>query len=132
MIQKGATGDQKIAVTFVHGFPIVGINAGVDADRLLITSVNNERMVVSDGRSAQSWMILPYNREQNVWQAQGTVAVEISREQASDEARLRTRLDEVRKVWSSYVAPGTTLNILLVEALHPQLRDPAAGAYRAL
>ncbi len=132
VIQKGATGDQKIAVTFVHGFPIMGINAGADADRLLITSVNNERMVVSDGRSVQSWMILPYNREQNVWQAQGTVAVEISREQASDEARLRTRLDEVRKVWSSYVAPGTTLNILLVEALHPQLRDPAAGAYRAL
>ncbi|CCK16744.1 FIG00553836: hypothetical protein [Cronobacter universalis NCTC 9529] len=103
-----------------------------DADNLLITSVNNERMVVSDGRSAQSWMILPYNSEQNVWQAQGTVAVEISREQASDEARLRARLEEVRKVWSSYVAPGTTLNILLVEALHPQLRDPARPRMRAL
>ncbi|MBF3313812.1 hypothetical protein ISU77_16955, partial [Leptospira borgpetersenii serovar Hardjo-bovis] len=49
-----------------------------------------------------------------------------------DEARLRARLEEVRKVWSSYVAPGTTLNILLVEALHPQLRGPAAGAYLAL
>ncbi|CCJ80071.1 FIG00553836: hypothetical protein [Cronobacter dublinensis 1210] len=130
--QMGEAGEKKVAVTFVHGFPIVGINASVDADRLLITSVNNERMVVSDGRSAQSWMILPYNSEQNVWQAQGTVAVEISREQASDDARLRARLDEVRKVWSAYLAPGATLNILLVEALHPQLRDPAAGAYRAL
>ncbi|ALB61090.1 FIG00553836: hypothetical protein [Cronobacter condimenti 1330] len=130
--QMGVAGEEKVAVTFVHGFPIVGINANVDADRLLITSVNNERMVVSDGRAAQSWMILPYNSTQNVWQAQGTVAVEISREQASDEARLRTRLDEVRKVWSAYLAPGATLNILLVEALHPQLRDPAAGAYRAL
>ncbi|HEI3539051.1 TPA: hypothetical protein SI383_004644 [Escherichia coli] len=132
VLLKGAGGEQKLAVTFVHGFPVVGVKADVDATRLLITGVNNERMIVSDGRSAGSWMILPYHRDQNVWVAQGTVAVEISREQADDEAYLRARLEEVRNVWSGYVGPGTTLNILLVDALHPQLRDPAAGAYRAL
>lgn len=124
--------EKKITMTFVHGFPVSGLSDKVDADRLLITTVNNERMVASEGSLAQSWMILPYVNSLNGWQANGTVAVEISREVASDDARLQARLDEVRKVWTPWFEPGTRLNILLIDSLHPQLRDPAVGAYKTV
>jgi hypothetical protein len=35
------------------------------------------------------------------------------------------------KTWSAWVAPGTPLNIVLIDTLRPQLRDPAVGAWRA-
>ncbi|MGY5956723.1 Type VI secretion system-associated protein [Kosakonia sp. BK9b] len=124
--------EKKTTMTFVHGFPVSGLSESADADRLLITTVNNERMVVSEGTLAQSWMILPYVQSLNGWKANGTVAVEISRDVASDETRLRARIDEVRKVWAPWFEPGTRLNILLIDSLHPQLRDPAVGKYRTL
>lgn len=77
-------------------------------------------------------MILPYVNSLNGWQANGTVAVEISREVASDATRLKARLDEVRKVWTPWFEPGTRLNILLIDSLHPQLRDPAVGTYKTV
>ncbi|AHJ73591.1 hypothetical protein [Kosakonia sacchari] len=124
--------EKKITMTFVHGFPVSGLNASVDADRLLITTVNNERMVVSEGTLAQSWMILPYVDSLNGWQANGTVAVEISRDVANDQARLQARIDEVRKAWTPWFEPGTHLNILLIDSLHPQLRNPAVGTYKTV
>lgn len=124
--------EKKITMTFVHGFPVSGLSDNVDADRLLITTVNNERMVVSEGSQAQSWMILPYVNSLNGWQANGTVAVEISRDVASDATRLQARLDDVRKAWTPWFEPGTHLNILLIDSLHPQLRDPAVGTYKTL
>lgn len=130
IVQNGDGGEKRIVMTFVHGFPVNGLNSNVDANRLLITSVNNERMVVSNEKAPQSWMILPYSQEINGWKASGTVAVEVSRELALDETRLQARLNDVRKVWSGWLEPGTSLTLLLVDNLHPQLRDPAAGAWR--
>lgn len=132
VVQLSHNAPKKMTMTFVHGFPVSGLNTRVNADNLLITTVNNERMVVSDGRANQSWMILPYSADLNGWLAEGTVAVEMPREQASDDARLRARLETVRKVWSSYLEPGANLKILLVDSLSPLLRDPAAGAYRVV
>lgn len=129
-VSNGA--EKKITMTFVHGFPVSGLSDKVDADRLLITTVNNERMVVSEGSLAQSWMILPYVNSLNGWQANGTVAVEVSREVASDETRLQARLNEVRKAWTPWFEPGTRLTILLIDSLHPQLRDPTVGTYRTI
>lgn len=124
--------ERKTTMTFVHGFPVSGLSESADADRLLITTVNNERMVASEGSLGQSWMILPYVPSLSGWQANGTVAVEVSRELVNDQARLQARLDEVRKVWTPWFAPGTTLNILLIDSLRPQLRDPAVGTYKAV
>lgn len=132
VVQVSSDAQKKMTMTFVHGFPVSGLNTGANADSLLITTVNNERMVVSDGRAAQSWMILPYAPDLNGWLADGTVAIEMPREQASDDARLRARLEAVRKVWSGYLKPGADLKILLVDSLSPMLRDPAAGAYRVV
>ena len=132
VIQLSNGGEKKVTMTFVHGFPVNGLSSNVDADRLLITTVNNERMVASEGGSGQSWILLPYDTALNAWQANGTVVVEVSRELASDESRLRTRLDEVRKVWTPWFEPGTHLNIVLIDALRPQLRDPAVGKYTSV
>lgn len=130
--QLSAGGEKKIAMTFVQGFPVIGLNKNADAKKLTIASANNERMVISDGRLAQSWMILPYDANLNSWLANGTVAVEVPHDLAGNDDRLRLRLEEVRKVWSSWLEPGASLTIVLVDALYPQLRDPAAGAYRTL
>ena len=129
--QTRSGGQKEIAVTYIHGFPVMGLNQSVDPEHALITSVNKERMVFSTPNSDQSWMILPYDSALNGWKSNGTVAVEISREPASDDAQLQARCAAVKKVWSAWVTPGTTLNIVLIDTLRPQLRDPAVGAWRA-
>lgn len=129
--QTRSGGQKEIAVTYIHGFPVMGLNQSVDPEHALITSVNKERMVFSTPNSDQSWMILPYDSALNGWKSNGTVAVEISRETASDDAKLQARIAAVKKVWSAWVTLGTTLNIVLIDTLRPQLRDPAVGAWRA-
>ncbi len=132
MISQSRNGGQKeMAVTYIHGFPVMGLNQNADPENALITSVNKERMVFSTPNSDQSWMILPYDNALNGWKSNGTVAVEISRETASDDAKLQARIAAVKKTWSAWVAPGTSLNIVLIDTLRPQLRDPAVGAWRA-
>jgi len=110
---------------------VTGLKQSADPENALITSVNKERMVFSTPNSDQSWMILPYDSALNSWKSNGTVAVEISREIASDDAKLQARIAAVKKTWSAWVAPGTPLNIVLIDTLRPQLRDPAVGAWRA-
>ncbi|WP_203461303.1 hypothetical protein [Enterobacter cloacae] len=129
--QTRSGGQKEIAVTYIHGFPVMGLNQSVDPEHALITSVNKERMVFSTPNSDQSWMILPYDSTLNGWKSNGTVAVEITRETASDDVKLQARIAAVKKVWSAWVTPGTTLNIVLIDTLRPQLRDPAVGAWRA-
>ncbi|TNV22741.1 hypothetical protein FH968_01440 [Buttiauxella sp. B2] len=131
IIQSGVHGEKRHMMTFVHGFPVSGLSKEASSDSLLITSLNNERMVVSNEHAPQSWMILPYNSELNSWQATGTVAVEVSREMTVDESGIQARLNEVRKVWSAWLAPDTPITLLLIDSLRPQLRDPAVGAWRA-
>lgn len=86
-----------MAVTYIHGFPVMGLNQNADPENALITSVNKERMVFSTPNSDQSWMILPYDNALNGWKSNGTVAVEISRETASDDAKLQVRIAAVKK-----------------------------------
>ncbi|MEW7314767.1 hypothetical protein AB1E22_19030 [Buttiauxella gaviniae] len=131
IVQSGTHGEKRHMMTFVHGFPVSGLSNDASSDSLLITSLNNERMVVSNEHAPQSWMILPYNAQLNGWQATGTVAVEVPREMTVDEAGIQKRLNEVRKVWSAWLAPDTPITLLLIDSLRPQLRDPAVGAWRA-
>lgn len=131
VIQSGKNGEKRLEMTFVHGFPVSGLSNNANADTLLITSLNNERMVVSNENAPLSWMILPYKPELNGWQTTGTIAVEVPREMALDESRLQARLNEIRRVWSAWLEPDTTITLLLIDSLHPQLRDPAVGAWRA-
>lgn len=122
---------KNITVTFLQGFPVIGLAAKSDKRGLQITTVNNERMVLTDERSPQSWLILPWSNDFNGWQAGGTVAVQMGQAQAGDEGALKARLNEVRKVWSPYLS-AAPLTILLVDSFNPQLKDPAAGAWRTI
>lgn len=132
VISQTRNGEQKeMAVTYIHGFLVMGLNKSADPENALITSVNKERMVFSTQNSNQSWMILPYDSTLNGWKSNGTVAVEISRETASDDAKLQARIAAVKQTWRAWVVPGSTLNIVLIDTLRPQLRDPAAGTWRA-
>ena len=124
-------GQKEIPVTYIHGFPVMGLNQSADPENVLLASVNKERMVFSTPGSDQSWMILPYDSSLNGWKSNGTVAVEISRETASDDAKLQARIAAAKKIWGAWVPPGTALNIVLIDTLRPQLRDPAVGAWRA-
>lgn len=128
-IGHGAAKNQP--VTFLQGFPVMGLATKSDKRGLQITTVNNERMVLADERSPQSWMILPWSSDLNGWQASGVVAVQVSQAEAGDESALKARLGEVRKVWSSYLNDAP-LTIKLVNALYPQLKDPTAGAWRTI
>lgn len=123
---------KEMPVTWIHGFPVMGLSEKVDPEKALITSVNKERMVFSTQNSNQSWMLLPYDPALGGWKIDGTVAVEISREMASDDAKLQARIKAVKQTWSPWLAPGTSLNIVLIDTLRPQLRDPAIGAWRAV
>lgn len=106
VISQSRNGGQKeIPVTYIHGFPVMGLNQSADPENALITSVNKERMVFSTSNSDQSWMILPYDSSLNGWKSNGTVAVEISRETASDDAKLQARIAAVKKSG----APGLPL-----------------------
>ncbi|WP_380184667.1 hypothetical protein [Kalamiella sp. sgz302252] len=129
--QLGKGASRKRQVSFLQGFPVSGLNNSAIGRDMQITTVNNERMVLSDERSPESWMVVPYAPALNGWQADGTVVVAISQQAAKDESTLKARLNEVRKVWAPYLADGK-ITVRLVDEIHPQLKDPAAGAYRTL
>lgn len=132
LTQMGKGASSNVPVVFLEGFPVAGLTSkATDAD-VQITTVNNERMVLTDEKSPQSWMVLPYAPQLNGWQADGTLVVQISQQEASDESALKARLNEVRKVWVPYLLEKDSLIIRLVEALHPELKDPAAGSFRTL
>lgn len=128
--QMGKGAAKNIRVSFLQGFPVAGLNSKAIGRSVQITTVNSERMVLSDEKSPQSWMIVPYAPEINGWQANGTVVVEIGQQDAREESGLKARLDEVRKVWAPYLDDRTSLTIKLVEEIHPQLKDPAAGSFK--
>ena len=100
---------------------------------LLITAVNNQRMVVSNENAQQSWMILPDVAGQNGWQMTGTLAIEMSQELANDPSRLQARIEAARSVWTPWLAPGyQTQRCAYRFGLSAQPpRNPAAGAWRA-
>ncbi|MBP2168765.1 hypothetical protein J2125_001957 [Erwinia toletana] len=125
--ENGAT--KTTRVTFVSGFPVEGLKKSDDA--LRITTVNNERMVLRNDKSPQSWLILPWQPQSNSWSANGVIAVQMTPQEASDDDVLKARINEVRKSWGSYLNSDKQ-PVGLVQALSPQLKDPAAGAFRTL
>lgn len=116
-------------VIFVSGFPVEGLKSTDDSVR--ITTVNNERIVLHSDKSTQSWLILPWQPQTNSWSANGVIAVQMTPQAASDEDAVKARVSEVRKVWGNYLN-SDKLAVELVQTLSPQLKDPAAGAFRTL
>ncbi|WP_292993215.1 hypothetical protein [Pantoea sp.] len=132
LTQQGNGAPAAVGVTFLQGFPVMGLSSQSSTAELHITTVNSERMVLSNEKSPDSWLVLPFSNRFNGWQATRQVVVQMPASEAADESALQARLQEVRKVWSSWVSGDATLSVKLVEKLHPELKDPAAAAYRTL
>ena len=132
LTQMGHGAAKTVAVTFLQGFPVAGLNTKSPSSELTITTVNSERMVLSNEKSPDSWLVLPFSAQFNGWQAVNQVVVQMPASEAADESALHARLQEVRKVWSPLIDSDTALKVLLVDQLHPELKDPAAAVYRTL
>ena len=132
LTQMGHGAAKTVAVTFLQGFPVAGLNTKSPSSELTITTVNSERMVLSNEKSPDSWLVLPFSTQFNGWQAVNQVVVQMPASEAADESALHARLQEVRKVWSPWIDSNTALKVLLVDQLHPELKDPAAAVYRTL
>lgn len=132
LTQMGNGATKSVSVTYLQGFPIAGLSSGQSTSELTITTVNRERMVLANEKSPESWLVLPFSTQFNGWQAPDQVVVQMHASDAADESALRARLQEVRKVWSPWLKSAAPLKVQLVEQLHPELKDPAAAAYRTL
>ena len=61
----------------------------------------------------------------------GTLAVEISREQAADPAQVQAKVEAARKAWAPWLPAQAHLSVVLIDGLLPRLSNPAARAWRA-
>lgn len=132
LTQLGSGAAKSVDVTFLQGFPVAGLNSKQQTAELSITTVNRERMVVSNEKSPDSWLVLPFSNQFNGWQAPNQVVVQMPASDAADDSALRARLQEVRKVWTPWLNGKTPLRVLLVEQLHPERKDPAVAVYRTV
>ncbi|MBD8146015.1 hypothetical protein [Pantoea agglomerans] len=132
LTQQGNGAPAAVGVTFLQGFPVMGLSNQSPTAELHITTVNSERMVLSNEKSPDSWLILPFSNRFNGWQATRQVVVQMPVSEAVDQSALQARLQEVRKVWSPWISGDAALSVQLVEKLHPELKDPAAAVYRTL
>jgi len=130
LTQQGNGASAAIGVIFLQGFPVTGLSNQSSTAELHITTVNSERMVLSNEKSPDSWLVLPFSNHFNGWQAVRQVVVQMPASEAADESAVQARLQEVRKVWSPWVSGDGTLSVQLVEKLHPELKNPAAAVYR--
>lgn len=126
----GSGAAKSSRITFLAGFPISGLKRTDNA--LHITTVNNQRMVLSNDKSPQSWLILPWQPQQHSWSSAGSLAVQMNPQEAADPDAVKARLAEVRNAWNGYLSNGDKLSVALIANLSPQLQDPTAGAFRTV
>lgn len=133
IVLQSDNGEQKtLPATFISGFTLLGMAENSNLDDLSIVTANNERLVLASRHSPKSWMILPYIAALNGWQAQGTIAVELSVQTAQDTKSLNEQLRQVRDYWSAWLPTGVRQRLLLIDTLQPQLRDPAASVWKTV
>ncbi|GLR09534.1 hypothetical protein COO59_18200 [Mixta theicola] len=121
---------EPVAVNFWQGYPLIGLKP--DSATLSVVNINNQRMVVTNASAEESWLILPFDNHRHVWQFSGTLLVKMDKGAAQDLTAVRARVNAVRKAWSGMLPAKQKITVMLVDALHPDLADPAIGAYRTL
>lgn len=123
--QAGGAVNSK--VNFLNGFPVQGLSK-IDS-ALHVVNANNQRVVLSNDKSPDSWLILPWHPAND--STSGTIALQITPQQASDNDTLQARVKDARKNWSKYLN-SDALTLSLVPSIATQLKDPAASAFRTL
>lgn len=122
--------ETPVPVTFFEGYPITHLNIG--SEKLQVVAINKQRMVLTKADAPDSWLLLPFNPTLHVWNFTGALLVKMDKNAAQDLPALKIRTDAVRKAWSPLWAPEQKINLLLIDALHADLADPAIGAWRSL
>ncbi|WP_428945956.1 hypothetical protein ACQK5W_08260 [Pantoea sp. FN060301] len=122
--------NQLIPVQFYQGFPLRNVHP--EPDSLDIVAANNQRLVAAMETAPESWLILPFNPTLHVWSFEGTLLVKMDKNQATDAAALKKRIESLRQTWGGIVSPQIKINVLLVDELHADLADPAIGAWRTV
>ena len=121
---------EPVAVYFWQGYPITGLKPTDNA--LSVVTINNQRMVITKTDTDDSWLLLPFDNHRHVWQFNGTLLVKMDKNAAQDLSSVRLRVNMARKAWSGMLPAERKITVMLVDALHPDLADPAIGAYRTL
>ncbi len=132
VLQSDSGEQETLPATFIRGFTLLGMADNDDLESLSIVTANNERLVLASNQSPQSWMILPYIPALNGWQAQGTIAVELPKQKAQNTSLMNEQIKRARDYWSTWLPTGVHQRLLLIDTLQPQLRDPAANAWKTL
>lgn len=126
---SGSAGSASTTVDFINGFPVEGLKKTDSA--LQIVTANNQRVVLSNDKSSDSWLILPWHPQGNSGSANAVIALHITPQQAADNNILQARVKDARKNWAKYLN-SDALTVSLVPTLATQLQDPAASAFRIL
>lgn len=121
---------QPVAVTFWQGYPLTGLKT--NDKTLSVVSINNQRMVIAKDSAEASWLLLPFDNQLHIWRFNGTLLIQMDKSAAQDLSAVRDRVKAARKAWASQLPAGQKITVMLVDALHPDLADPAIGAYRTL
>ncbi len=119
-----------LAVTFYQGYPLRDLHPA--SGELEVVTVNNQRMVVSRADAPDSWLVLPFSPELHAWSFEGTLLIKMDKTDASNAAEIKERVETLRQSWSAVINPKVKVNVLLVDALHADLADPATGAWRTV
>lgn len=119
-----------LEVTFYQGYPLRDLHPA--PGELDVVTVNNQRMVVSRPDAPDSWLVLPFIPELHVWSFEGTLLIKMDKTDASNAAEIKERVEKLRQTWSATIDPKVKVNVLLVDALHADLADPATGAWRTV
>ncbi|PKH26467.1 hypothetical protein CIG19_01335 [Enterobacterales bacterium CwR94] len=121
---------EQLDVSFFEGYPLRNLQPKVG--EVEVVTVNNQRMVLAKEDAPQSWLLLPFDAGHHIWSFNGTLLVQMDKNQAQDAAAIKSRVDAVREAWQSQLGANTPVNVLLVDALHTELADPAIGAWRTV
>ncbi|PIJ49972.1 hypothetical protein BL250_10845 [Erwinia sp. OLTSP20] len=120
-----------LQVVFFHGYPLAGIPLSAPAT-LQILAVNNQRMLLGRENDRESWLLLPFDKQQHSWVFKGTLLLKMDKQQATDAGVVKQRIARLRQQWSDSLPAESHLNIMLINAIYPDLADPAIGAWRTL
>ncbi|WP_240775748.1 type VI secretion system-associated protein [Nissabacter sp. SGAir0207] len=119
-------------LTFYRGFPLANLNPTSAA--LAVVSADNRQMLLSNSEKApDSFLLLPFDPALHAWRFDGRVVLQISRKEAADPDTLKQAMGLAQAAYLPLLPQtSTALTFLLVEKVSPEMRDPAAAAYRTV
>ncbi len=122
---------QTSSLTFFQGYPLLNLSIGEQP--LMVISANRERLVLGGSRQATgSYLLLPFDSRLHAWAFNGTVIVEMPRQDAADAEKTELRVEQALSAWQPLLSQQSVLTFKLVESLATDRVDPASGSYKSV